>query len=283
MLRTLRFAHICPDGAPLHIGETVLSEPGRTAEHTHDFWEFFLVRSGTVRLHVNDMTLDMKQGSLCLAEPADTHCFQLAGACRRAAFVNVAVSSHTMNQVFALLPRVQRRLTPERPIIASRTSKALVQAVGRAQRFLHGAQPLDRTVLHMAAIGLVVDALVEIAASKSFDSATDTVAPWLGAAMRRMELPENHAVGLTRLVQLCGKSQEHVTRTMQKCCGLTPSAFVNQVRLAALSRLLRDTHRRVLTLALECGFNNASYFSALFRARYGCTPTEYRRRNRLVV
>jgi AraC family cel operon transcriptional repressor len=101
--------------------------------------------------------------------------------------------------------------------------------------------------------------------------------------MRAMQTRDNFVAGLPALLALCGKSQEHVTRTIKRCCGVTPTEFVNQIRLRDAARLLRDTTSRVQPIALEAGFGNMSHFLALFRHRYGCSPREYRRQQRMVT
>ena len=41
--------------------------------------------------------------------------------------------------------------------------------------------------------------------------------------------------------------------------------------------LLRRTGKSVTEIAALSGFNNLSYFGKLFRRRFGCSPSEYRR------
>jgi AraC-like DNA-binding protein len=60
--------------------------------------------------------------------------------------------------------------------------------------------------------------------------------------------------------------------------GTTPSRFVLARRLeAAASRLRRlDRPCSITDVALECGFNDLSYFSRTFRRRFGIPPLGYR-------
>ena len=65
-------------------------------------------------------------------------------------------------------------------------------------------------------------------------------------------------------------------RLMRRFFDLTPSQFITQTRLAAATRLLRESHRSVADTALECGFYDHSAFSRAFHAAMGVTPTRYR-------
>ncbi|HMU91344.1 MAG TPA: AraC family transcriptional regulator [Pseudomonadales bacterium] len=56
--------------------------------------------------------------------------------------------------------------------------------------------------------------------------------------------------------------------------------FLNQHRLDEVARRLVDPAQQrlpVLTLALDCGYSSLSPFNRAFKARFGLTPSEYRR------
>ena len=60
--------------------------------------------------------------------------------------------------------------------------------------------------------------------------------------------------------------------------GTTPSRIVLTRRLDAAAALLKrlDKPPSITAIALECGFNDLSYFSRSFRRRFGVSPTRYR-------
>lgn len=72
-----------------------------------------------------------------------------------------------------------------------------------------------------------------------------------------------------------------------KCCqifkkymGQSPMDFVNSYRLENSQQLLEKTSLSVTDICLACGFNHQSYFTKQFRAKYQCTPKEYRKQCR---
>lgn len=56
--------------------------------------------------------------------------------------------------------------------------------------------------------------------------------------------------------------------------------FIEKEKLAYARRLLCDTDKSVLEVALDCGFSDHSYFTKRFRESVGVVPTEYRRMKR---
>jgi AraC-like DNA-binding protein len=65
-------------------------------------------------------------------------------------------------------------------------------------------------------------------------------------------------------------------RLMKRFFGLTPTQYIAKTRIAAASRLLRETDQSVAEIALACGFYDHSAFTRAFRAVTGVTPTLFR-------
>lgn len=71
-------------------------------------------------------------------------------------------------------------------------------------------------------------------------------------------------------------SPQRLARLTKRLFGLTPSQFIAKARIAAGSRLLRDTDHTVAEIAHACGFYDHSAFTRAFRAATGVTPSEFR-------
>jgi AraC-like DNA-binding protein len=66
-------------------------------------------------------------------------------------------------------------------------------------------------------------------------------------------------------------------RKLKPLIGLSPSQYLRALRLARAKRLLSTTDRTIYDIALDCGFNELSYFSRVFKKEAGQSPTAYRR------
>ena len=55
-------------------------------------------------------------------------------------------------------------------------------------------------------------------------------------------------------------------------------AFLNEYRLNAAAEALQTTDETILTIASRCGFETLSYFNRAFKAHFGMTPREYRKK-----
>jgi AraC-like DNA-binding protein len=83
---------------------------------------------------------------------------------------------------------------------------------------------------------------------------------------------------LDALTKLCGVSIRHLNRVFRRKHGISINKFVIRERLKSASQMLLNSDDSIKTIALECGFNNFSYFTRQFRAHYDSSPSEYRNR-----
>jgi len=67
-------------------------------------------------------------------------------------------------------------------------------------------------------------------------------------------------------------------RRFRKATGLTPLDYVHAVRLEEAKRLLELGESSVEIIALQVGYEDATFFGRLFRRRIGMTPARYRAR-----
>lgn len=92
------------------------------------------------------------------------------------------------------------------------------------------------------------------------------------------ELEKNFAEPLSpsSLARHGGLTLSRFARLVKRVFGITPSQLITKTRLAAASRLLRETDRSIADIAIDCGFFDHSAFTRAFRQATGMTPTQFR-------
>lgn len=84
-------------------------------------------------------------------------------------------------------------------------------------------------------------------------------------------------VTIERMAETLGYNRAYLSRLFKAHAGVSPSAFLSRIRLDQGKRLLRERPElTVEQVAFSAGFQDALYFSKLFKRWHGQSPTEYR-------
>ncbi|WP_165932827.1 AraC family transcriptional regulator [Rhizobium sp. BK251] len=82
---------------------------------------------------------------------------------------------------------------------------------------------------------------------------------------------------VSELATIVGLSRAHFSRSFAESEGVPPAEYVLQQRLQRAAKLLtKADFLPVKEVAIMCGFEDANYFSKVFRRIYGTNPTEFR-------
>ena len=60
--------------------------------------------------------------------------------------------------------------------------------------------------------------------------------------------------------------------------GMSFIQYLNDYRLEVAAEQLSNGNESVTEIAVKNGFDNISYFIRAFKAKFGCTPLEYKKR-----
>jgi AraC family transcriptional regulator len=86
---------------------------------------------------------------------------------------------------------------------------------------------------------------------------------------------------VARIARVAAMSPFHFQRLFRQAFGETPMQRVQARRLRAAASLLQDTERPITRICLDVGFESLGTFSALFRRRFGASPSAFRQMRRI--
>jgi transcriptional regulator GlxA family with amidase domain len=81
-----------------------------------------------------------------------------------------------------------------------------------------------------------------------------------------------------QMVALAGLPERTFKRRFTEGTGMSPLDYIHTVRLEEAKQLLETTDMAVEAIAMEVGYQDASFFGRLFRRKASLTPAQYRRR-----
>ncbi len=85
------------------------------------------------------------------------------------------------------------------------------------------------------------------------------------------------AFRLCDVAACCNCSVRTLSSTFRRVTGTTPVAYAEDLRMEKAKKLLSETDFSITEVACFCGYENSNYFTRRFSARFGLSPTEYRK------
>jgi transcriptional regulator GlxA family with amidase domain len=107
--------------------------------------------------------------------------------------------------------------------------------------------------------------------------------PIIGKVHRYVVEHISDGLSIEQLASAVSVSRRTFSRLFARYAKVTPSVFVEQVRVDTARKLLEETDAPLKTVAFKCGFHNATHMRTTFARRLNVTPKQYRERFRGVM
>lgn len=84
-------------------------------------------------------------------------------------------------------------------------------------------------------------------------------------------------IGLNEVAEHLNLSPKYFSNFFKKNTGINFSDYITQIRMSMAKKLLKETNYKVYEIASLVGYENAFYFSKIFKMNFGLTPKEFLR------
>jgi AraC-like DNA-binding protein len=188
--------------------------------------------------------------------------------------VGVEVFSESASGGEYLLLRLDEQFANEMlPAVSQRVQSAgdrrALTLAREIRRLLLTPQP-DLMALEQTALGLIDQAPVRTQHgpdAKAFAPVLDQIAEQF-----------HEPLTLDQLAATYGHNELRFLRDFTRVMGLTPHAYLVEVRLQAARRMIEHTDLPLASIALDSGFAHQSHMGSIFRKHLAMTPSQYRSR-----
>lgn len=246
--------------------------------HTHEYYELFLVIGGSATHYVNKSTFSIKKGNLVFVRKNDVHGF--IDTSPDYMHINFSFSENSLNDFVSYIGsgfNMNALIESEYSPIIFLTKQDTNNLNFRMSEFFVA----NHATYNMQELKSKARYLIAYIFMNYFSNTVSThseIPFWLEHTHDAMKLPKNFIAGHDRMVEISGRSPEHLSRNFKKYYNVTPINYILELRLNHAAALLSSSSLSATDICYECGFNSLAWFYDAFTKQFGITPKQYRKK-----
>lgn len=244
--------------------------------HFHLFPEIFLQLQGGCKFEFPEQKLELLPSQILLIPAGIPHgekIFKYAGK----SFVNLVIMP------IDDAPKIHLAIPPPSGVGAPTGSfgrrlkrlegfQNLAEALSATDDLLH---PIEQEAQRHLLIAILLKLIVGFEAPPAPQVERPSRHPKIEAARNHIastfpiRIPEVHSVA-----SAVGCSPNYLSMLFRRETGIRLTEYINCIRLDYARKMLKNGQHKIAAIAWSCGFQDASYFAELYRARFGYLPSE---------
>lgn len=242
--------------------------------HSHTFFEFSICLKGQYKNIVNGSTLDIREGTVLLLRPQDSHYFYCESEHMHR---DIYVYPNTLKTICdSIDPNLFDTLNNEPLSVFFQLSDYNLQLFENRMNLFNktqGRQPLLLQTNHVSAVAEILALWQQHASEKNYA----ILAPWLDALLRRLNLDYYLSKSIEEISQSTNYSHGYVCRAFKKFMGVSLKEYVEDMKFSYATSLLLNSENNVATIAETLNYGSTSNFIIAFKRKYGITPLQWRK------
>jgi len=96
--------------------------------------------------------------------------------------------------------------------------------------------------------------------------------------IQKMNKEYHNNCTLDEYAKMCNMSKFHFLRVFKSITGFSPVEYRNRIRTDHAKELLEDTDIPINEIGRNVGYSSGAYFCDAFKAKFGMSPSQYRKR-----
>ncbi|MBC1234617.1 helix-turn-helix domain-containing protein [Listeria booriae] len=258
----------------LYIADCYTNEPSTGTKHHHDFLEMSIIYSGRVNYNIDNQIYHLKAGDVLLFNPGIDH-FEFSEDGTENTQIHIGFRHFSLEgyprDTFPFKTSVIRLHENKTKFMETCT-----QLLAEKYHEKPGYDLMLKALLMHLIIYILRDADPEQLENNGFKLSTEAQEKQtlVNEIIHYMEKHHTEDVTLSSLSQTMYISPTYISKVFKEETGESPINYLIKIRLSRAHDLLTSQDVTVKEAAKLVGYNDAFYFSKLFKKYYGFPPSD---------
>ncbi len=258
----------------LHVGQTTVvnSKNERINHNDTNLNTLLIALSGDIRLYVDKIAIDLRQGSCILVLPEQSYTVEssnTAAQLARFTFDIFNVKGMSLNRI-AQLPLLYSY--PYR-LLFSQVKQVLGNEAWISNQLLSSLSSSE-TVKMQGKLQLILGLMAQLDEQASQLQNEEKI-KLVQQTVQYMEQYYNEELTVEQLANMAGMVRWQYSQQFKTLTGQKPTDYLVHLRIHHAKKLLRNSSDPLSKISRQIGFKDEYYFSRCFRKLTGTTPREY--------
>jgi AraC-like DNA-binding protein len=241
---------------------------GYPSERHDDCYELLLIVQGSAEWWTERSRFKISGGQMAILQPGEEHggVDDVMHRCEISWAIFKPAAGRIANLSRAQTSRTLAACAALPPVITA--NQRIEEAFDRLLEEHRQPDALSPTIAGAA----VVDLLARVGRSGS----AQPIDARIRRALDWVETNSDRPVSVAEFARAAGLGMSIFRQRFAAVMKESPAAWLLARRIDRARRLLRNTDRTVLSIALDCGFSTSQHFATAFQRLLGMTPSRYR-------
>lgn len=248
--------------------------------HWHKEYEIIFVKSGWLELTLDADTLFLRAGDIVLVNPGVIHSAVPKAARYECVLfgLDIGIKQHLARYDEGRAILAQERIIP----IFTVQQNPIIKQAATVLKLAMSGKKAGYELSALSAISTIFSEIIlkglSVKASEQSLKFYERLLPF-EKAVSYIENNYGGHISLEKLSVIAGMSRKYFSEYFKKVSGKGVTEFLNCYRIERAAEMLALTDSPVTEIALDCGFNDLSYFIKTFKKQKNTTPAKYRMQN----
>ncbi len=258
----------------LHVGKNFFYP-----EESHPFYEFVYVETGNITCKMKNENIDLRMHDFFLIAPDSHHSYCVEDA-EKATIMVVCFKSKS--NILSIIKGVQHLNSDIRESVKKILTEAKTTFIFPFDKKLTlnshprlGSQQLVENYIEEVLIKLVQSITYN---NQNFQIATDALDAKISITKEIADLLEKNIYGKITLSDICNHmfySKTYLNAVFKEIKGITIMQYYQELKINEAKKLL-DKKESITSISEKLCFESPQYFTKVFKAKTGKSPTKYR-------